>query len=185
MTDLSVVVLTWNTRSLTLACLTQLQVALRDVRRRRDWSSEVIVVDNGSTDGTSAELRVRFPEIELQENQANLGFAAGMNTGFKRPVGVSSSCSTVTLLSVPPPSKPAWTRCPHASKPALQGRGFFIRTAGSSALFILFPECGTNSFLVSCERSATLHASDLEPWRALVFFPSRHCGVPCFLYAGP
>ena len=87
MTDLSVVVLTWNTRSLTLACLTQLQKALHDVRRRRDWSSEVIVVDNGSTDGTSAELRQHFPEIAIQENQSNLGFAAGMNTGLRKASG--------------------------------------------------------------------------------------------------
>ncbi|MEE3328225.1 MAG: glycosyltransferase family 2 protein [Myxococcota bacterium] len=87
MKDLSVVVVTWNTKSLTLACLGKLQVALRDVGRRRDWSSEVIVVDNGSTDGTSAELRARFPEVELQENESNLGFAAGMNGGLRKASG--------------------------------------------------------------------------------------------------
>ncbi|MEE3326112.1 MAG: glycosyltransferase, partial [Myxococcota bacterium] len=87
MTDLSVVVLTWNTKSLTLACLSQLQVALRAMGRRRDWSSEVIVVDNGSTDGTSDELRTRFPEMTLQENPGNLGFAAGMNSGLRKARG--------------------------------------------------------------------------------------------------
>ena len=92
MTDLSVVVLTWNTKSLTVACLSQLQVALRDMGRRRDWSSEVIVVDNGSTDGTAAELRVRFPEMALHENQGNLGFASGMNAGLRK------ACGRIVLL---------------------------------------------------------------------------------------
>ena len=94
MTDLSVVVLTWNTKDMTLACLTQLQMALREVDRRRGWSSEVIIVDNGSTDGTAVELRQRFPEMELQENEKNLGFAAGMNGGLRRAQG-----ETVLLLN--------------------------------------------------------------------------------------
>lgn len=94
MTDLSVVVLTWNTKDMTLACLKQLQMALREVDRRRGWSSEVIIVDNGSTDGTAVELRQRFPEMELQENEENLGFAAGMNGGLCRAEG-----ETVLLLN--------------------------------------------------------------------------------------
>lgn len=87
MTDLSVVVVTWNTKALTLACLAQLRVALVDVARRRDWSSEVIVVDNGSTDGTAVELRARYPEMQVQENEENLGFAAGMNRGLRQAQG--------------------------------------------------------------------------------------------------
>ena len=86
-TDLSVVVVTWNTKSLTLACLSQLQLALKAVHRRRDWSSEVIVVDNGSTDGTSSEVRQHFPEMTLKENEENLGFAAGVNLGLAKTCG--------------------------------------------------------------------------------------------------
>jgi GT2 family glycosyltransferase len=44
---------------------------------------ETICVDNGSTDGSDAEVE-RFPEVELIRNGANLGFAGGNNVGIRR-----------------------------------------------------------------------------------------------------
>jgi len=44
----------------------------------------VIAVDNGSRDGTVRLLRERFPEVEVVENGANLGFAGGNNVGIRR-----------------------------------------------------------------------------------------------------
>jgi GT2 family glycosyltransferase len=41
--------------------------------------SEVVVVDNGSTDGSPAWLRAHYPQVRLIENSANRGFAAGYN----------------------------------------------------------------------------------------------------------
>ncbi|MBM3277976.1 MAG: glycosyltransferase family 2 protein [Candidatus Handelsmanbacteria bacterium] len=41
--------------------------------------SEVVVVDNGSTDGSVAWLRAHFPQVRLIENPVNLGFAVGYN----------------------------------------------------------------------------------------------------------
>ena len=43
----------------------------------------VILVDNGSTDGSIATLRERFPHVTFIENGENLGFAAGNNVGLK------------------------------------------------------------------------------------------------------
>jgi hypothetical protein len=45
---------------------------------------DVVVVDNGSGDGSVADLRRGFPEIELIEAEANLGYGGGMNLGMKR-----------------------------------------------------------------------------------------------------
>jgi len=45
---------------------------------------ETICVDNGSDDGSDAEVERRFPEIELIRNGANLGFAGGNNVGIRR-----------------------------------------------------------------------------------------------------
>ena len=45
---------------------------------------ETIVVDNGSTAGSDAEVERRFPEVELIRTGANLGFAGGNNVGIKR-----------------------------------------------------------------------------------------------------
>jgi GT2 family glycosyltransferase len=44
----------------------------------------VVVVDNGSTDGSKDVLRLSFPDIELIENQENLGYTRGANQGVRR-----------------------------------------------------------------------------------------------------
>ena len=68
-------VLTWNGRADTLACLASLA--------RSDWPAlDVIVADNGSDDGTVAAVKAGFPEVRIVENGANLGFAAGNNAGI-------------------------------------------------------------------------------------------------------
>ena len=45
---------------------------------------ESICVDNGSSDGSDAEVERRFPAVELLRNGANLGFAGGNNVGIRR-----------------------------------------------------------------------------------------------------
>jgi len=70
------VVLSWNRREDTIACLRSLAAA--------DPSPHVIVVDNASTDGTSEAVRREFPAMELIENPANLGFAEGNDVGIRR-----------------------------------------------------------------------------------------------------
>jgi len=45
---------------------------------------EAICVDNGSTDGSDAEVERRYPQVELIRNGANLGYAEGNNVGLRR-----------------------------------------------------------------------------------------------------
>ena len=66
------VVLSWNGREDTLACLE----SLRGV--------ETIVVDNGSSDGSPDAVAERYPDVELVRAGVNLGFAAGNNVGIRR-----------------------------------------------------------------------------------------------------
>jgi GT2 family glycosyltransferase len=76
--SIAVVVLTWNGRNLTLDCLRSLE-AVRTVNTR------IIVVDNGSSDGTAAAVRERGDaRVTTVENTANLGFAGGNNAGIER-----------------------------------------------------------------------------------------------------
>ena len=70
-----VCVLNWNGREDTLRCLASL-AGLRG-------AAGVVVVDNGSHDGSVAAVREAFPEVELVENGANLGYAGGNNAGIR------------------------------------------------------------------------------------------------------
>jgi hypothetical protein len=50
-------------------------------------SSEVIVVDNGSQDGSAGEVKRLFPDIRLVENRQNFGFAKATNQGISLSSG--------------------------------------------------------------------------------------------------
>jgi GT2 family glycosyltransferase len=72
--DLSVVVVSWNTCALLRDCVTSLQEMSLDL--------QVIVVDNGSTDGSPQMLAREAPHVTLIRNETNLGFAAASNQGL-------------------------------------------------------------------------------------------------------
>jgi GT2 family glycosyltransferase len=72
----AIVVLNWNGLADTLACLESLAGV--------DYPSyDIVVVDNGSTDGSVAVIREQFPDVVLIENDENLGFAGGNNVGLQ------------------------------------------------------------------------------------------------------
>ena len=72
--DVSVVIVNWKTRELLRQCLTSL------VRHTSpETRYEVIVVDNGSNDGSAEMVAQRFSEVRLLCNQENLGFARANN----------------------------------------------------------------------------------------------------------
>lgn len=88
MIDLSVVVLSWNTRELTLACLDSIErELLAPGRGAHSLQIETIVVDNGSEDGTAEAVRARAPWAETIALPGNLGFAAGNNVALRRARG--------------------------------------------------------------------------------------------------
>ncbi len=74
--DLCVVVLTYNTRKLTLACLRALY------EQPELGRCEVIVVDNASGDRTAEAVAAEFPGVQLIRAPKNLGFAGGNNLGL-------------------------------------------------------------------------------------------------------
>ncbi len=78
---LSVVVLSWNTAALTLACLRALYA--ETPRHAR----EVIVVDNGSHDGSADAIAAQFPQVRLLRNADNRLYAAGNNQGVAIATG--------------------------------------------------------------------------------------------------
>lgn len=71
-----IVVLNWNGREDTLACLRSLEQVWNERTRG-------IVVDNGSTDGTPDAVRTAFAAVEVLETGQNLGFTGGNNIGLR------------------------------------------------------------------------------------------------------
>lgn len=79
--DISVIVLSWNTRDLLAPCLRSAFAALEGIH------GELLVIDNASSDGSPDMVRSEFPEAKLVVNAANLGYAAGVNQGLARSRG--------------------------------------------------------------------------------------------------
>ena len=100
--DLSIVIVNWNTRDLLAQCLelvagqhevpkpcgaeltvnSQQSAVIDHQPLSTDHcllSTETLVVDNASTDGSVAMVRERFPSVRLIENQHNVGFAGANN----------------------------------------------------------------------------------------------------------
>ena len=77
----SVVIATWNTRALVADALASL------ARHSPADTTEVIVVDNGSTDGTSGLIREQFPGVILIREERNTGFAPANNRGIREARG--------------------------------------------------------------------------------------------------
>lgn len=85
MIDLSVVIVSFDTQKLLLECLASVE---REVRRPIAMlESEVIVVDNGSRDGSPRAVREAFPWVELIALEQNVGYARGNNVGLRRARG--------------------------------------------------------------------------------------------------
>lgn len=70
-----IVLLNWNSKEMTSECI----LSLLDMRAR-DY--QIVVVDNGSRDGSVTYLRQMFPEIFVIANERNLGFTGGCNVGI-------------------------------------------------------------------------------------------------------
>ena len=74
--DVSIIIVNYNTCDLTRNCIRSI------FEQTKDIVFEVIVSDNGSTDGSVEMIKTEFPQVVLIENNANLGFGAANNRGL-------------------------------------------------------------------------------------------------------
>jgi GT2 family glycosyltransferase len=75
--DISFVIVNWNTRDLLLGCLSAID------RLATGIAYEIIIVDNGSSDGSVKAVQKRFPAARCIVNQENRGFGAANNQAFE------------------------------------------------------------------------------------------------------
>lgn len=92
----SVVIVNWNRRDLLRACLDSLAA-------QTFTDFEIIVVDNGSEDGSAAMVREFALPVRLIENRENKGFCAANNQGFSQ-----SQSEYVALLNNDAEADPGW-----------------------------------------------------------------------------
>lgn len=95
-TTLSVVIPNWNGIEMIGECLDSL-------RKQTLKGIQVIVVENGSIDGSAGYIRKNYPEVILLELASNRGFAGGVNEGIK-----SSTGSYIALLNNDAVADPSW-----------------------------------------------------------------------------
>lgn len=74
MSNLTVIIPNYNGKSMLESCFKSLE---------NQGYSEVIIVDNGSQDGSAEYIKENHPEFTLIENQENLGFSKAVNQGIK------------------------------------------------------------------------------------------------------
>ena len=78
---LSIVIICWNDLKVIEDCLRSI------IERTHSTDFEIIVSDNGSTDGSVELIRTNFPDVQVIENRQNLGFARGNNVGIHASKG--------------------------------------------------------------------------------------------------
>lgn len=78
---LSIVIVNWNTKDLLRDCLSSI------FHETKDILFEIIVVDNGSTDGTVDMVRKHFSNVTLIENKKNIGYSKANNQAIKISTG--------------------------------------------------------------------------------------------------
>ena len=78
---LSIVIICWNDWKVIENCLN----SISETTHRIEY--EIVVSDNGSTDGSLERIKAQFPTVRLVENRANLGFAKGNNAGIREATG--------------------------------------------------------------------------------------------------
>ncbi|MGC2064129.1 MAG: glycosyltransferase, partial [Thermodesulfovibrionales bacterium] len=71
-----IIVLNWNGCADTIDCI-------ESIKKIGYPHYSLIIVDNGSTDGSETIIRKQFPEITVLQTGNNLGFAGGINAGLK------------------------------------------------------------------------------------------------------
>ncbi|MCP1309726.1 glycosyltransferase family 2 protein [Paenibacillus tyrfis] len=79
--DLSIIILNYNTRELTLNCLKSIYLS------ETSFTYEVILVDNHSVDDSVEAIRANFPMVHLVCNDVNLGYSKGNNQGMSLAKG--------------------------------------------------------------------------------------------------
>ncbi len=77
MIDLSIIIVNYNVKEFLLNLLESIQHATNNI------STEIIVVDNNSNDGSVSAVNNKFPSVQTIANKENIGFGKANNQGLE------------------------------------------------------------------------------------------------------
>lgn len=89
-TAVFIIVLNWNGWADTIACVQSLQ-------KQTYGNFQIVVIDNGSTDGSVEKIKHALPVVELISSGGNLGFGGGCNVGIR--VAMARGADYVWLIN--------------------------------------------------------------------------------------
>ena len=95
MRDITIAIVSYNTRELTLHAAAAARAAARGL------DAALLVADNGSTDGTPEAVRAAFPDAEVQVYGDNPGYGAALNRAFARAPGAYLCALNADVLLAP------------------------------------------------------------------------------------
>lgn len=87
---ITIIILNWNGHEMTAACI-------RSLLAMDAQNLDILLVDNGSSDGSAEILTREFPQITVLVQETNLGFAAGCNVGIRH--AMADSAEYILLLN--------------------------------------------------------------------------------------
>jgi GT2 family glycosyltransferase len=79
--DMSIILVCWNNKEYLKPCLQSLY------NENLECSFDVVVVDNSSTDGSQAMLQAEFPQVQIIQNDRNVGLGRASNQGIEATCG--------------------------------------------------------------------------------------------------
>lgn len=79
--ELSIVIVNWNTKKILLDCLHSIY------KETKAFTFEIIVVDNGSVDGSAESVKRKYPTVKVIENETNIGYSKANNQGIRVSTG--------------------------------------------------------------------------------------------------
>ncbi len=84
MIDISVIIVNWNVRELLRRCLASV---IESCKKDAGFQTEIIVIDNASSDDSVGTVEQEFPQVRLVRNACNLGFTSANNQGIRLSSG--------------------------------------------------------------------------------------------------
>jgi len=86
--DLSIIIVSFNTRKLLKDCLDSIKIATHNLSAGRQVIKlEIFVVDNNSSDNTAVMIKKDYPQVKLIANKKNLGFSKANNLALRKAKG--------------------------------------------------------------------------------------------------